>query len=241
MAKGVLKIDKDIDSRASASLYVYFIAYVCYLYFFRIYDDLDIALIFKPIIVPSIAFAYFFITNSKKIVLNLSLFLILFFADNLILIEERDIKVFSTYLYLLAIGILFLYVVSDSKLLNKNNFLRKNFKYFVLTYLSLVILYKMASLILEFEFKEIFVVIGYVVMFLMVLILSIYNALRFKSIASKFLLFTIVCLFFSDLFGMIFKYYVKNDIFVYLSCLIEIPVYYFLLKYLLYRENTIKQ
>ena len=193
--------------------------------------------IFKPIIVPSIAFAYFFISKSPKIYLNLSLFLVIFFADNLILLEEQDLKVFSTYLYLIAIGILFYYVVVDSQLFKKNQFLKKNFKYFIISYLVLVIFYKIASMSFNFEFKEIFVVIGYVVMFLMVLILSIYNALRFKSIASRFLLLTILCLFFSDIFIVLNKYYFKNDIFIYISCIIEIPVYYFLLKYLLYREK----
>ncbi|HBD26912.1 MAG TPA: hypothetical protein DC020_08845 [Flavobacterium sp.] len=198
---------------------------------------MDIAFIFKPIIVPSIAFAYFFISKSPKIYLNLSLFLVIFFADNLILLEEQDLKVFSTYLYLIAIGILFYYVVVDSQLFKKNQFLKKNFKYFIISYLVLVILYKIASMSFNFQFKEIFVVIGYVVMFLMVLILSIYNALRFKSIASRFLLLTILCLFFSDIFIVLNKYYFKNDIFIYISCIIEIPVYYFLLKYLLYREK----
>ena len=119
MVKELFKVDKNIDSRASAALYVYFIAYLLYLFFFRIYKDLDIALIFKPIIIPSIAFAYFFITKATKIYLNLFLFLVIFFADNLILLDGRDIKVFSTYLYLIAIGILFSYVVTDSKIFKK--------------------------------------------------------------------------------------------------------------------------
>ncbi len=237
MVREIFKTDKNIDSRASVALYVYFISYICYLFFYRVYDDMDIAFIFKPIIVPSIAFAYFFISKSPKIYLNLSLFLVIFFADNLILLEEQDLKVFSTYLYLIAIGILFYYVVVDSQLFKKNQFLKKNFKYFIISYLVLVIFYKIASMSFNFEFKEIFVVIGYVVMFLMVLILSIYNALRFKSIASRFLLLTILCLFFSDIFIVLNKYYFKNDIFIYISCIIEIPVYYFLLKYLLYREK----
>lgn len=237
MVREIFKTDKSIDNRASAALYVYFISYLCYLFFFRVYDDLDIALIFKPIIVPSIAFAYFFITKAKRIYLNLGLFLVIFFADNLILLEDRNIKVFSTYLYLIAVGILFGYVVADSKLFKKNHFLQKNFNYFIIGYLSLIILYKIASMSLNIEFKEFFLVIGYIVMFLMVLLLSIYNALRFKSIASKFLLLTILCLFFSDVFAALNKYYAKNDILIYVACLIEIPVYYFLLKYLLYREK----
>ena len=237
MVREIFKTDKSIDNRASVALYVYFISYICYLFFYRVYDDMDVALIFKPVIVPSIAFAYFFISKSLKIYLNLSLFLVIFFADNLILLEEQDLKVFSTYLYLIAIGILFHYVVADSQLFKKNQFLKDNFKYFIISYLVLVILYKIASMSFNFEFKEIFVVIGYVVMFLMVLILSIYNALRFKSIASRFLLLTILCLFFSDIFIVLNKYYFKNDIFIYISCIIEIPVYYFLLKYLLYREK----
>ncbi len=237
MVREIFKTDKSIDNRASVALYVYFISYIGYLFFYRVYDDMDVALIFKPVIVPSIAFAYFFISKSLKIYLNLSLFLVIFFADNLILLEEQDLKVFSTYLYLIAIGILFHYVVADSQLFKKNQFLKDNFKYFIISYLVLVILYKIASMSFNFQFKEIFVVIGYVVMFLMVLILSIYNALRFKSIASRFLLLTILCLLFSDIFIVLNKYYFKNDIFIYISCIIEIPVYYFLLKYLLYREK----
>lgn len=237
MVREIFKTDKNIDSRASAALYVYFISYICYLFFNRVYDDLDVALIFKPIIIPSIAFAYFFITKSKKIYSNLTLFLVIFFADNLILLEERNIKVFSTYLYLIAIGILFSYVVTDSKIFKKNTFFNNNFNYIIIVYLGLVVLYKIASMVFDFEFKEIFVVIGYVVMFLMVLILSVYNALRFKSIASRFLLLTILCLFFSDVLVALNKYYSKNDILIYIACLIEIPVYYFLLKYLLYREK----
>ncbi len=237
MVKEIFKTEKDIDGRASAALYVYFIAYLCYLFFYRIYDDADIALIFKPIIVPSIAFAYFFITKSTRIYLNLFLFLVIFLADNLVLLEERDIKVISTFLYLIAIGILFDYVVADSRILKRNYFLKENFKYFITVYFFLIVLYKILSVYLNIEFKEFFVVIGYIVMFLLVLLLSIYNALRFKSIASRFLLLTIICLFFSDVFIALNKYYSKNDSFIYISCIIEIPTYYFLLKYLLHREK----
>lgn len=238
MVKQIFKIDKKIDGRASIALYVYFISYFCFLFFYRINDDANLGLLFKPIIVPSIAFAYFFITKVKKIYWNLTLFIIIFFADNLILLEERNIKVFSTYLYLIAIGILFSYAVFDSKIFKRNLFLNKNFDYFIVAYLALVVLYKLVSISSGYEFKEIFIVIGYVVMFLMVLLLSIYNAIRHKSIAPRFLLLTILCLFFSDLFVALNKYYMKNDFFIYLACLIEIPVYYFLLKYLLYREKN---
>ena len=116
MVREIFKTDKNIDSRASGALYIYFISYLCYLFFYRVYGDLYIALIFKPIIVPSIAFAYFFISKSTKIYLNLFLFLVIFFTDNLILIGGRDIKVFSTDSYLIAICILFSYVVTDSKI-----------------------------------------------------------------------------------------------------------------------------
>ena len=36
MENPLFKIDKSIDAKASAALYVYFIAYLCYLFFFRI-------------------------------------------------------------------------------------------------------------------------------------------------------------------------------------------------------------
>ncbi|GEM_PF-1456510 len=237
MLKNIINTNQNIDSRASSSLYVYFVSYLCYLFFFRVYEDLEIAFIFKPMIVPSIAFAYFFISKSPRYYLNSSLFAVIFFADNLILLEVQQLKVFSVFLYLIAIGILLNHVVVDSKLFKKNQFLIHNFGYFISFYIVLVLFYKLASSILNFEFKEIFVVIGYVIMFLVVLILSIYNALRFKSIASKFLLLTILSLLFSDAFIVLNKYYFKTDLLIYSSCIVEIPVYYFLLKYLLYREN----
>ena len=63
------------------------------------------------------------------------------------------------------------------------------------------------------------------------------NTLERDHFCGPFLLLTILCLFFSDVFVALNKYYTKNDLFIYISCIIEIPVYYFLLKYLLYREK----
>ncbi len=237
MVKQTARKHQNIDSRSSAALYVYVISYVLYLYFYRIENDLDIALIFKPIIIPSVAFAYFFTTKIPNFYPNLLLFLAIFFADNLILIDERDIKVLSTYLYLLAIGILFTHVVIDSKIFIKSKYLKNKLYFFVVCYLSIFILYKILTMILNIQFKEIFIVLAYVFLFLMLLILTIYNVIRFKSIASIFLLLTMLFLFFSDLFIVLNKYYISNQLLVYSASLIEIPIYYFLLKYLIYRER----
>lgn len=237
MVKQIASKHQNIDSRSSAALYVYVISYVLYLYFFRIENDIDIALIFKPIIIPSVAFAYFFTTKTDNIYPNLLLFIAIFFADNLILIDERDIKVLSTYLYIIAIGILFTNVVVDSKVFISIKNLKNKLNFFVVCYLSIFILYKILTMILNVQFNEIYIVLAYVFLFLMVLILTIYNVIRFKSIASRFLLLTILCLFFSDIFIVLNRYYLKNDIFIYISSIIELPVYYFLLKYLLFREK----
>lgn len=232
---------KTINVKAAAAILIYFIAFILYSYFFRIEKNVDIAFLIKPIIIPSIAFAYFFLTKNTFYFMNLYLFLIIYFADNLILLEDRSLYAFSTYLYLITLSVLFHYVVIDSKIFDKIAVLKKAYPFLLLMILGSVFFVKIYYYIIDKPFKEEYLVSLYVLLFLALLLLAIFNAIKHKSKASVFLLATLFSLFISDVLTAINGYYFKQDYLIYLACVFEIPVYYFLLRYFLYREEIITQ
>lgn len=236
-----IKNNSATNVKAIVAIAIYFIAFVAYLYFYRIEKNVDTAFLFKPIIIPSIAFAYFFLTKNTFYFINIFLFLIIYFADNLILLEDRSLYVFSTYLYLISVAILFHYVVIDSKIFDNKPVIKKTYPYILAVLLSSVLAVKTYSYIYDLPFKEAFLVGLYIFLFLTLLVLTIYNAFKQKSVASKFLLATIFSLFISDILIVIDSYYFKNNYLIYLACLVEIPVYYFLLRYFLHREEQVIQ
>lgn len=239
MEKEVYLSESSSKKLANAAIGLYFVVNIIYIIIYKIFNDVDLALYFKPLIVPSIAFAHFFLTKKKNYLFNMLLYLVIYFADNLILLEDRSLYVFSTYLYFIAISILFYYVVSDSRLFKRIPIIERNYPYFLLVISSSVVVYKIVNFIYDIPFKETVVVLLYVVMFLTVLIVSIYNAIKAKSKASRFLLFMLLCLFLSDTFEVLNNYYLHNNSLLFLSCLVDVPIYYFLLRYLLHREQSI--
>ena len=69
-----------------------------YLFFFKIYDDKEFALIFKPMIITSISFYYFFNSDgieAYKSKLHYLVLLLLFIADNMSLMLEEIFNVWA--------------------------------------------------------------------------------------------------------------------------------------------------
>lgn len=236
-----IEINETLNIKAAIAIAIYFIAFVGYSYFFRIDKNVDVAFLFKPFIIPAIAFAYFFLTKNTFYFINLYLFLIIYFADNLTLLEDRSLYAFSTYLYLITVAILFHYVVIDSKIFDKKPAFKYIYRYLLIVLILSVIVVKIYYYMYNEPFKEVYLISVYVFLFLSLLLLTIYNAIKNKSIASRFLLATILSLFLSDVFVAINGYYFKKEFIVYLACLVEIPVYYFLLRYFLHREEAVIQ
>ena len=232
---------KTMNLKAVVAIIIYFIAFILYSYFFRIEKNVDSAFLVKPIIIPSIAFAYFFLTKNTFYFMNLYLFLIIYFADNLIVLEDRSLYAFSTYLYLITLSVLFHYVVIDSKIFDKLNTLKKAYPFLLLMLLVSVFIVKIYYYIIDKSFKETYLIGLYVFLFLALLFLAIFNAIKHKSRASVFLLATLFSLFISDVLTAINSYYFKEDFLIYVACVFEVPVYYFLLRYFLHREELIIQ
>ena len=218
-------------------LIAYFFFYFIYLLFDRILELKDYAVLVKPIIVPIIAFLYVTNKNSKKNLLSIFLLVLIFMSDNSTLLEIRSFYVYAMIIYMFAVSILLYYALLDMKLIQKNDFLRKNVAYILLTIISATLLYWFYFYNPKERAAEKFIIFEYLIFFLLLFFMSTFNYIQQKTKQTRYLFLTILCLFLSELFFSIHKYYNGHIAFKYLICVIEIPVYYFLLKYLLRRDK----
>lgn len=220
-------------------LIAYFFFYFLYLLFDRVLEMKDYALLVKPIIIPIIAFLYLTNKNSKRTVLNILLLVLIFISDNSTLLEIRSFYVYATILYMLSVYILFYYGLTDIKYFYKNALYRKKLGIVLLTIFGIVLLYWFFTYKPIEKAAEKFIVFQYLIVFLLLFLLSLFNFIQQKSKKTKYLFLTILCIFLSELCFSIHRYYNGHIVFKYLICLVEVPVYYFLLKYLLKRDKEL--
>lgn len=218
-------------------LIFYFFFYFLYLLFDRILEMKDYAVLVKPIIIPIIAFLYLTNKNSKRTSLNITLLLLIFISDNSTLLEIRTFYVYATIIYMFSLLILLYYALLDMKFFVKNNFLKRNIGYVLFVIIGSTLLYWFVSYSSKEKVAEKFIVFEYMIVFLLLFIVSIFNYIQQKTKKTKYLFLTILCLFLSELCFSIHKYYNGHLIFKYFICFVEIPIYYFLLKYLLKKDK----
>lgn len=222
----------------SPALLLYFFAYVLYLFFFRLKVDEELALLFKPMIIASVFFYYIFSKiTEKKSKTHFLILGILFIADNVNLLTETLFYQMALSLYLVVLFIFLYQIIKDSKLIKKNSKLD--------TYLGLsIIIGALIFLVLKFvsiylvkhKFHSYYFIINYIVVFVCVLIFSLYNFFKHKTQSSRFLLLTLLSLFLSDVFYVINQYYFPNKFFIITACLLELPCYYLLVNYFIKRD-----
>lgn len=220
-------------------LIAYFIFYFLYLLFDRILEQEDYAVLVKPIIIPIIAFLYLTNKNSKRTVLNIILLVLIFISDNSTLLEIRSFYVYATILYMLSVYILFYYSLSDIKYFHNNKLIRRNIGITIISVFGIFLLYWFLTYNPNEKSAEKFIVFQYLIVFLLLFLVSLFNFIQQKSKKTKYLFFTILCIFLSELCFSIHRYYNGHIVFKYLICLVEAPVYYFLLKYLLKRDKEL--
>lgn len=220
-------------------LTAYFIFYFLYLLFDRILEQEDYAVLVKPIIIPIIAFLYLTNKNSKRTILNITLLLLIFVSDNSTLLEIRSFYVYATIIYMLGVYILLYYALLDMKYLQRDRAIRKNLGIVMLSLIVISLLYLFTNYNLAEKAAEKFVAFQYLIVFMLLFLLSIFNYIQLKSKKTKYLFLMIFCLFLSHLCFSMHKYYNGHIVFKYLICIVETPVYYFLLKYLLRKDKEI--
>lgn len=229
----------------SPALVLYFFSYILYLFFFR-FEDKEIALVFKPMIIASIFFYYFFSNRAvKKEKLHFLILGILFVADNVNLLMETIFYQMALSLYLVVLFIFLYQILKDSKLIKQNTKFGRYLGLIIfIGVLAFLILKIVALYVVKSKFHSYYFITNYIVVFLCVLIFSIYNYFKHKTASSKFLLLTLLSIFVSDLLFVTNTYYFSNKILVVLACVAELPCYFFLVKYFINRDvelNEVKQ
>mgnify|MGYP003477980361 FL=1 len=218
-------------------LIFYFFFYFLYLLFDRILELKEYALLVKPIIIPIIAFLYLTNKNSKRTFLNITLLLLIFISDNSTLLEIRSFYVYATIIYMFSVFILLYYALLDMKFIIKNKFLKRNIGTVLLVIIITTLLYWFISYNAKEKVAEKFIVFEYMIVFLLLFIVSTFNYIQQKTKKTKYLFLTILCLFLSELCFSIHKYYNGHLVFKYFICFVEIPIYYFLLTYILKKDK----
>lgn len=225
--KNLLKRDLEVFP-----LIAYFIAYFLYLFCDKILEQRDYVALVKPLIIPIIIFLYVTNKKSKRSLLSIFLLVLIFISDNSVLLEMRFFHIYATLIYLFCLFILLYYALLDFKYTVNKNIL-------AITLIGLL-MFSLFYLVINYNFKEKgaekFVAFEYMITFLVLMFLCTFNFIQQKTKKTKYLFLTIFSLFLSDLCFSIHHYYNGHIAFKFLIFIIEIPVYYFLLKYLLKKD-----
>ena len=217
---------------------MHFVSFSLYLYFFEILGDKEISLVFKPMVVASIFFYYLFSSENIKSVYHYIILGLIFFADNIELLEETVFYQFGLTLHFITLCVLLYLIFRDTQLIKNDS---KLDQYLGLIFLVFIICYILLKIISEFfiksKFSSFYFVANYIAIFILVFVFAIYNFFKHKTKSSKFLVLCMLILFLSDLFFVINRYYYPNKILVVLSCLTELPTYYLLILYFINRDR----
>ena len=232
--ESLLKRDLEI-----VPLAIYFIVYFLYLFFERILEKSDYAVLVKPIIIPIVVFLYITNKSSKRQFLNLALLVLIFISDNSTLLEIRSFYVYATIMYMLAVYVLLYYAILDMKYFIKRKYLKKKVGIVLLSIFGILLFYWLIIFNPNDKLAEKFIVFQYLIVFVVLFLLSVFNYIQLKTKKNEYLFLTLLCIFLSDLFFSVHRYYNGHIIFKYLICFVEVPVYYFLLKYLLKKDKEL--
>ena len=134
--ESLLKRDLEI-----VPLAIYFIVYFLYLFFERILEKSDYAVLVKPIIIPIVVFLYITNKSSKRQFLNLALLVLIFISDNSTLLEIRSFYVYATIMYMLAVYVLLYYAILDMKYFIKRKYLKKKVGIVLLSIFGILLFY----------------------------------------------------------------------------------------------------
>lgn len=145
-------------------------------------------------------------------------------------------------LYLVILFIFLFLILKDSKLIKKGSKVDRYLGVGIVVSAVIFVVLKIVSIYgVKHKFHSYYFILNYIVVFVSVLLFSFYNYFKHKTLSSKYLMLTLLTLFLSDLLYVVNKYYLPNDFFVAIACLVELPCYYFLVNYFINRdvENSV--
>lgn len=226
--------------KAEASIILYFFAGIVFILAtaFNIYE---IALLVKPIIIPSVFFAYF--TQVKgKINLQFSLSLFFFFmGDMLFLIGGDEIYELSLLVSLVPYVFVLNFIWKDFRVLTKES--SENIVDFSF-FLILAILTTLILLVLDFlEVKSKLEFFTYLLFGIELELMGLLTTLIYYNSANKrnfYLTLAVSIFILSDLFFVLYRNFDEIFLFRIINTTTQTLSYYFYLKYFVERERIMK-
>ncbi|MGQ7944516.1 hypothetical protein [Flavobacterium sp. WC2509] len=217
------------------SLILFFITSALVVVFKLLGDDMML-LCAKSMIIPSL-FIYYFVSNNYKIsFLKATIFLLLFVRDvfNTLRIKESAM---GSFLCVLLVYILLLYIA------------QKELEFFEFNYRDLIsisilifgvgsICYSILKLKLEnleLDFSM-YVFFGIILSFLS--IVSVINYIKSGSYAFFNGVLMCICFVITDIFFVIYKFYIYNYAFTFISLITQFLSYFFMVNYFLEKDKV---
>lgn len=201
---------------------------------FRAFHNEEYELYSRSIVMPSL-FIYYLVSNHYKIsIINSIIFSVLFIRDlfNMLKVDETAL---GSFLCILFVYTLLLYsTIKDFRCFVFN---KRDIGAVVLVFVGIgAICYSVLNL--KFENLELnfflYVIFGIVLSILSVI--TILNYYKNSSFAFFNALLMCICFIISDIFFVINKFYLHNEVFGLISLMTQLLSYFFMMKYLLKKE-----
>jgi len=219
---------------STPSLILFFVASVLAI-IFRAMDYFSLMLYTKSIIIPSL-FIYYFVLNNYRITLTKALiFLLCFMRDVFVLLNIKESAIGSFLCILFVYLLLLKFSLKDFRYLKFNY--RDSASIIILVLLIVTICYSVLNLKLEklnFSFS-LYVVFGIVLSLLSVI--SITNYIKIGSYAFFNLMLMCVCFIITDVFFVIYNFYMNLYVFTLISIITQVLSYFFMVNYFIEKEK----
>ncbi|MEW5675781.1 hypothetical protein ABGT15_05670 [Flavobacterium enshiense] len=217
-------------------------SFASFLFIISVVFDLEtLSMLFKPMIAPAIYFYYWQKSNGKVSVI-FSLILFLFYCgDMMILIQYENLFVPLMLMNLVAYLLLFKFLVEDLMLLRENRIHSSNiFSIIIFTLFLLSLLYMGLKLIFDASSENYGLITFYGITLFLLGLQTTFLYIMNNSSSNVFLAITTLCFIMSDLFYVLYNYYLNLDIFIFINVSCQVISFYFLVNYILNRGTISK-
>lgn len=206
-----------------------------------IFDNYELELLVKPVIIPSIFFAYFTFSKEKlNITFSLSLFFF-FIGDMLFLIGGEEVYELSLFVFLIPYIFVLRFIWKDFRTLVKEvdkNIVDISF------FLVLAVLTTLILLVLDFlEVRTKMEFLAYLLFGIELELIGLLTTIIHYNSANKknfYLTLAVSTFIFSDLFFVLYKNFNEIKLFRITNVATQTLSYYFYLMYFVEREKTVK-
>jgi len=222
------------------SLVLYFTACTLYMLAVVVKNE-NLLLLAKPVIVPSIMFYYWQEVKGKVSLEYLTIVLLFFFGDMIVLLEVQNSFIFIVCLFLIAYCIFLKSLCKcmwrfGLKIKQKSHLVVLLVCVFFLIYLLIATL----DLLLESETKHIGFLVFYGIILVIIGVVSALNYIVRPIRLTFFMCLASLCFIISDVFYILKSYYYELEILDWFNNLAQVLSYYYVTKYFIIKGLSLK-